>query len=92
MSKLIYAIIVILLNTNLLTARTLQTSDNLNNLEIITDTDCQHKKENASQPQDDEVVVAKTQEVETVNYQLHSCDGIASFPVTVRSNKRQGEK
>lgn len=91
MSKQIYILMALALSSNLLMATTLQTSDHLSNLEIITDTSCQHTKTVKNTSQEDESVVAKTQKVETVNYQLHGCNGVASFPVTVRSNKRQGE-
>jgi len=90
-----YILIAMMLNTSFLMAATLETSDNPSNLEIVTDTACQNKETNlgtqTAQEPEEELVVPRTQEVETVNYTLHGCNGIASFPVTVRSNKKRGE-
>ena len=87
MFKLNY--ILILISPAFLMAATLTTSNHLSNLEIVTD-GCEKRSTNMSN-QEKEVVVPKTQEVETVSFSLHGCNGVASFPVTVRSNKKQGE-
>lgn len=92
MFKLNYILMAILISSGLLMATTLETSNHLSNLEIVTD-GCENRATNVSTQDSDEkeVRVPKTQEVETVNFSLHGCNGIASFPVTVRSNKKRGE-
>ncbi len=85
-------VILILLASSLVRAQYLHTSDNINNLEIVTDTDCarsQNQADAESKAVAKEKVAGELQ-VETVNYKLHLCDGEVSFPVTVRSNKLQG--
>jgi len=89
MLKLKYMLI--LLSPLFLMATTLRTSDHLDNLESVTD-ECAHVIIKKPVPVVKEAVVSiKTKEVETVSYSLQGCDGKASFPVTVRSNKKQEE-
>ncbi len=91
MIKFKYMLMLTLLNVGFLSATTLQTSDDLNNLEIVTDSDCEKKYTGSQTVQPEVPVTPKTQEVETVNYTLSGCNDSSSFPVTVRSHKRQGE-
>ena len=86
MLKLKYILIGLLFSVGFLVAATLETSDNINNLEVITE-------ENVASTSDETQaqVNLKTKKVETVNYTLNSSNGLVSFPVTIRSNKRQGE-
>jgi len=96
MLKIKYVVVFVVLMTSLLRAELLQTSDELSNLEIVTDSDCvrtHHKVNTATPTPTPEPVKEKIPselQVETVNYKLHACDGVSSFPVTVRSNKMQG--
>ena len=84
--------IVLLLTSTLVSAQYLHTSDNINNLEIVTDADCARGQNQAdAEPKAaTKEKVAGELKVETVNYKLHLCDGEVSFPVTVRSHKLQG--
>jgi len=92
MLKVKYIFISILVLTTSLMAETLQTSDHLSNLEVVTDNDCNKKKMNAmAQSNEPEQMLPKAHEVETINFTLKGCNGFTSFPVTVRANKRQGE-
>ena len=88
-----HLIIAIVTSYTTLFAASLQTSDHLSNLEIVTEYDCpnQHSTQMAQAHQAPEVKLPKTLEVETVNYKLHGCNGSSSFPVTVRSHKKLGE-
>lgn len=92
MLKINYILMIILLSPMFLTATMLKTSNHLSNLEIVTD-GCEKRSTDMStqESEEKEVRVPKTQEVETVNYSLHGCSGVASFPVTVRTNKKRGE-
>ena len=67
----------------------LQTSNDLNNLEIVTEADCLRDQTHSDQHQQKKAQSGELQ-VETVNYKLHLCDGERSFPVTVRSQKMRG--
>lgn len=91
MLKIKYIVFLLLLSTVIVNAEPLRTSNNLNNLEIITDTACEKQVTEAMSQAEEIPVVVNTLEVETVNYTLHGCNGDSSFPVTVRSNKRRGE-
>ena len=95
MFKINYILMIILLSPVLSMATMLKTSDHLSNLEIMTD-GCEKRSTKMSTQESDEaaekeVHAPKTQEVETVNFSLHGCNGVASFPVTVRTHKKQGE-
>jgi len=92
MFKIKYIVMLVLLFTSLVRAELLQTSDELSNLEIVTDTDCPRNNQNVNTIEQEamEEKVPSELKVETVNYELHACDGVASFPVTVRSNKMRG--
>ena len=90
MFKLKYILTAILISSGLLIASTLETSEHFSNLEMVTEK-CAHKKIDTQDANVKEMVVKKIQKVETVNFSLSGCNGIASFPVTVRSSKKQGE-
>lgn len=89
MLKIKYTLLLILLSASFLNAQELRTSNETVNLEVMTDLECDTTHTNSQAHED--MPEPQTQEVETVNYTLTGYKEVASFPVTIRSNKKHGE-